>query len=377
MANSNEQILNSLKIHKVPNFALWKSNYEQTNGIGGNDLVAISPFELEDFFKEKIYTVGISSENDIIPSNGEIHLDTTYLSYIKQKNVFYLKVNEDWEIFLPPVLESTDPNFGRELTFVINDMLQDNIIDIKAYGDFSSGVGQFDVLYPIVTEADSYQLSQNNVYLKIKEVEYEDSYLGTDRARGTWAILQDKKESEESTDVFIATYNETTYQQIKNAFDDGKLCVVKEVNSDLFGNYNYSFYYLKSFMYDTFLFVIPETEDDTITSISINNSTGWGEIESHDPPSPFYTFSVTIEDNSIITDETSSSLNTVLQTGKILRLWDNTNKIYANLTYHYQSGLFFTATLRASSLPSTQGIVLYEYVFGGPNDKTFTMTTVY
>ena len=42
-----ETTLNSLKVHKVPDFDTWEDNYNQTNGIGVNDVVIIPPEELK------------------------------------------------------------------------------------------------------------------------------------------------------------------------------------------------------------------------------------------------------------------------------------------------------------------------------------------
>lgn len=42
-----ETNLNSLKIHKVPNFEVWEQNYNQDDGIGPNDLIIIPPSELK------------------------------------------------------------------------------------------------------------------------------------------------------------------------------------------------------------------------------------------------------------------------------------------------------------------------------------------
>ena len=42
-----ETILNSLKVHKVPDFETWEENYNQTNGIGTSDVVVIPPEELK------------------------------------------------------------------------------------------------------------------------------------------------------------------------------------------------------------------------------------------------------------------------------------------------------------------------------------------
>ena len=42
-----ETTLNSLKVHKVPDFETWEENYNQVNGIGTNDVVVIPPEELK------------------------------------------------------------------------------------------------------------------------------------------------------------------------------------------------------------------------------------------------------------------------------------------------------------------------------------------
>ena len=42
-----ETTLNSLKVHKVPDFETWEENYNQTNGIGTSDVVVIPPEELK------------------------------------------------------------------------------------------------------------------------------------------------------------------------------------------------------------------------------------------------------------------------------------------------------------------------------------------
>ena len=47
MPNPTTSNIENLKIHKVPNFSTWKNNYNQTNGIGTDDLVIIPPAQLE------------------------------------------------------------------------------------------------------------------------------------------------------------------------------------------------------------------------------------------------------------------------------------------------------------------------------------------
>ena len=42
-----ETTLNSLKVHKVPDFETWEENYNQTNGIGTSDVVIMPPEELK------------------------------------------------------------------------------------------------------------------------------------------------------------------------------------------------------------------------------------------------------------------------------------------------------------------------------------------
>ena len=42
-----ETTLNSLKVHKVPDFETWEENYDQVNGIGTSDVVVIPPEELK------------------------------------------------------------------------------------------------------------------------------------------------------------------------------------------------------------------------------------------------------------------------------------------------------------------------------------------
>ena len=42
-----ETTLNSLKVHKVPDFETWEENYDQVNGIGTSDVVVMPPEELK------------------------------------------------------------------------------------------------------------------------------------------------------------------------------------------------------------------------------------------------------------------------------------------------------------------------------------------
>lgn len=47
MASSTEQIINGIKIHKVPTYDLWKQLYNESNGINVNDLVIIPPEQIQ------------------------------------------------------------------------------------------------------------------------------------------------------------------------------------------------------------------------------------------------------------------------------------------------------------------------------------------
>jgi hypothetical protein len=66
--SKQEVSLNSLNIHKVPSLSLWKEQYNVVNGINENDLVIISPQNLEDgvFLDLKDYDLYEKTGNSVI-----------------------------------------------------------------------------------------------------------------------------------------------------------------------------------------------------------------------------------------------------------------------------------------------------------------------
>ena len=76
MPSSTSSNIENLKIHKVPNFSLWKSQYNQTNGIGTDDLVIIPPAQLETDIKG--WVPSASDTDPIIDGTADAGSATTW-----------------------------------------------------------------------------------------------------------------------------------------------------------------------------------------------------------------------------------------------------------------------------------------------------------
>ena len=76
MPNPTTSNIENLKIHKVPNFSTWKNNYNQTNGIGTDELVIIPPAQLETDIKG--WVPSASDTDPIIDGTADAGSATTW-----------------------------------------------------------------------------------------------------------------------------------------------------------------------------------------------------------------------------------------------------------------------------------------------------------